>query len=97
MEWTVVYPDGTTELLLRVPAYDFNWQQHYELETPIRIPAGSVMYSVGVFDNSARNRYNPAPDREVYWAEQSWDEMYDPFIEMTIDNLDLSKTREPAS
>ena len=93
MEWTVVYPDGTTELLLRVPAYDFNWQQHYELETPIRIPAGSVMYGVGVFDNSAKNRYNPAPDREVYWAEQSWDEMYDPFIEMTIDNLDLSRTR----
>ena len=96
MEWSVVYPDGTEELLLRVPTYDFNWQQHYELETPIRIPAGSVVYAVGIFDNSAKNRYNPAPDNEVYWAEQSWDEMYDPFIEVTIDSLDLALTAPPA-
>ncbi len=92
MEWRVVYPDGSQETLFSVPTYDFNWQQHYELETPIRIPAGSVMYAVGVFDNSSRNRYNPAPHNEVYWAEQSWDEMYDPFIEVTIDRLDLSRT-----
>ena len=97
MEWSVVYPDGTEKLLLRVPNYDFNWQQHYELETPIRIPAGSVMYGMGIFDNSAQNRYNPAPDSEVYWAEQSWDEMYDPFIEVTIDSLDLTLTAPPAS
>ena len=50
------------------------------------------MFGVGVFDNSSKNRYNPAPYNEVYWAEQSWDERYDPFIEVTIDRLDLSHT-----
>ena len=89
--YVLTYPDGTEEILLSVPKYDFNWQLHYELKEPKKIPAGSTMKSVGHFDNSVRNRYNPAPDREVYWAEQSWDEMFNSFMEYSIDKLDLTK------
>ena len=34
-------------------------------------PAGSKLVTVGYYDSSVKNRYNPAPDKEVYWAEQS--------------------------
>ncbi len=27
--YTAVYPDGTSEVLLETPAYDFNWQEYY--------------------------------------------------------------------
>ena len=91
LTYVVSYPDGTEEILLSVPEYDFNWQLHYELKEPKKIPAGSTIKSVGHFDNSLKNRYNPAPDKEVYWAEQSWDEMYNGFMEYSIDKLDVSK------
>ncbi len=36
-----VYPDGSDEVLLSVPNYDFNWQTSYVLAEPKRIPAGN--------------------------------------------------------
>ena len=92
MKWIVTWPDGREETILSVPNYDFNWQLQYELEEPLRLPAGSKLTAIGHYDNSFSNRYNPAPDREVYWAEQSWDEMFSPYIEYVIDRLDISES-----
>ena len=74
--WVLTYPDGREEILLRVPSYDFDWQFEYELAEPIRVPAGSTVKSIARYDNSRNNRRNPAPHKEVYWSEQSWDDMY---------------------
>ena len=38
--YEAVYPDGTTEMLLDVPHYDFNWQTSYRLAEPQTLPAG---------------------------------------------------------
>ncbi len=84
MRYVLVRPDGSEETLLSVPRYDFNWQLFYELVEPIAIEAGSKLMTVGHFDNSIKNRYNPAPDSEVYWAEQSWDEMFNGFYEYSV-------------
>lgn len=83
-------------IVLRVPKYDFNWQLHYELETTIRIPAGSKMAAIAHYDNSLKNRYNPGPDKTVYWSEQSWDEMNVALIEVSFDDAwpPLSRGRE---
>jgi hypothetical protein len=91
MKYTLTLPDGSEEVLLSVPRYDFNWQVYYELERPKRIPAGSKVTVTTVFDNSSRNKYNPAPEKHVYWSDQSWDEMYAPQVRFTIDNRDLRK------
>ena len=91
MTYIVAWPDGTEETLLHVPNYDFNWQIEYDFVEPLKVPAGSTLKTVGHFDNSIRNRYNPSPDREVYWGEQSWDEMFFIFTKYTIDKEDLSK------
>ena len=68
-------PDGSSEMLLSVPNYDFNWQRTYEFAEPVAMPAGSKLVHRTVYDNSARNPGNPDPTREVPWGLQSWDEM----------------------
>jgi hypothetical protein len=69
------YPDGTEELLLSVPKYDFNWQTTYVLAEPKKIPAGTRIIHSTTYDNSAQNPANPDPNRVVPWGEQSFDEM----------------------
>jgi hypothetical protein len=92
MNWILTQPDGRTEVLANVPKYDFNWQIYYELAEPRKIPAGSTISSVAHYDNTPKNKFNPAPERPVQWSEQSWDEMYLPFILYTSDR---EAVREP--
>ena len=94
MKWLLTMPDGRSETLLNVPKYDFNWQIYYELTQPRKIPAGSTISTVAHYDNTATNKYNPAPDREVFWSEQSWDEMFLPFIAYTVDRENPAATTQ---
>ena len=98
IKYTLIWPDGREQVLLSVPKFDFNWQLHYELAEPLRIPAGSRMVAVAHYDNSVKNRYNPAPNKEVFWSEQSWDEMFIPWFEYSVDSKILTKAAgEPAA
>ena len=74
-EFRAFYPDGTEEVLLSVPNYDFNWQTTYLFEEPKMLPAGTKVVQTMWWDNSAQNPANPDPAREVPWGRQSWDEM----------------------
>jgi hypothetical protein len=96
MSIMATWPDGRQETIFSVPKYDFNWQLQYDLERPLKMPAGSKLTSVAHYDNSPANRYNPGPNLEVYWSEQSWDEMFSPFIEYSVDSLDLSAAGKKA-
>ncbi len=73
--YEVAYPDGTKEVLLDVPRYDFNWQLRYEFVEPKRMPAGTRMVCTAHFDNSANNLANPDPTKPVRWGDQTWEEM----------------------
>ncbi len=98
MKWWVTYPDGREEVILDVPNFDFNWQIQYELAAPLKIPAGSKITNVAIYDNSLNNKWNPAPEKEVYWSEQSWDEMYQPTTQFSVDSQDLTRTaKRPTS
>ena len=57
----VAWPDGREEIILDVPAFNFNWQLHYELETPLAIPAGSKLIAVARYDKSLKKRYTRRP------------------------------------
>jgi len=50
--YTAFYPDGTSEVLLETPEYDFNWQEYYYYKQPKRIPAGTRIEFEMKFDNS---------------------------------------------
>ncbi len=74
-QYTVVYPDGRDEVLLKVPRYDFAWQLSYEFKEPLRLPAGARIDCVAHYDNSPNNKSNPDPSKEVRWGDQTWEEM----------------------
>lgn len=84
MRFEAAYPDGTSEVLLSVPDYHFDWQMNYVLETPKRIPAGTRLTITGTFDNSAQNRFNPDPSQEVRWGEQSFEEMFIGYFDFAL-------------
>ena len=65
----------------------------YELETLLKLPAGSKLVVTAHYDNSTMNMHNPAPAKEVYFRDQnqSWDEMFTPFIQYSIDHQASTK------
>jgi peroxiredoxin len=73
--YEVTYPDGKKEVLLDVPAYDFNWQTTYELKEPKLLPKGTVMLCTAHWDNSEDNLSNPDPTKRVSWGDQTFEEM----------------------
>ena len=40
-EYTAIYPDGRSEVILSVPRYDFNWQTEYIFAQPVKLPKGT--------------------------------------------------------
>lgn len=73
--YDVDYPDGSHEILLDVPHFDFNWQLWYYFVEPKLIPKGSVIRTTAHYDNSADNPYNPDPTINVQYGKQTWEEM----------------------
>ncbi len=69
------YPNGEQEILLDVPAYDFNWQTTYHLKEPKRIPKGTRLVCTAHWDNSEDNLSNPDPTKTVTWGDQTFEEM----------------------
>jgi mono/diheme cytochrome c family protein len=74
-EYRLVMPDGTERMILAVPRYDFNWQTYYMFREPLQVPKGSRIVSSAWYDNSGSNRFNPDPDIDVSWGDQTWEEM----------------------
>ncbi len=74
-DYTLVYPDGRSEVILSVPKYDFDWQRDYFFKEPIPVPKGSRLICTAYFDNSWVNRANPDPSADVRWGDQTWEEM----------------------
>ena len=76
MNFTAEYPDGTSEVVLSVPKYEFNWQYSYQLEEPLLLPAGTRLVAMGAMDNSEQNRFNPDPTKPVLFGLQTKHEMF---------------------
>ncbi len=81
MEYKVTYPDGKTETMLNVPNYSFAWQAGYIFKTPKFLPKGSKVTVTGTFDNTAKNKFNPDPSKEVRYGEPTYDEMMIGFMD----------------
>jgi len=71
-------------MLLRIPKYDFNWQNAYYLDTPISLNPGDKIAVSGWFDNSLNNPHNPDPKAEVRWGDQSWEEMMLNYVDISV-------------
>jgi hypothetical protein len=91
-KYEALYPDGTREVLLSVPHYDFNWQTQYRFVEPKHIAKGTWILCTGGFDNSAKNPSNPDAKKRVGWGDQSFDEMFIGFMDVgeTADAVNVS-------
>lgn len=79
-------PGGEAQTLLAVKDWDFNWQETYSFKAPIAIRVGTRFDVEGVFDNSARNPFNPhSPPKTVFLGQQTTDEMCVALLEATSD------------
>lgn len=84
-EYRVVFPSGKTEVLLKVPRFDWHWQNWYNLEHPLALPKGARIDCTAHFDNSPNNPEAADPTKEVTWGDQSWDEMMIGFFNLAFD------------
>lgn len=75
--YTAHYPDGSSEVLLETPNYDFNWQEYYYYKEPKLIPKGSRIEVELVYDNSPENAEANGFDsnRAVSFGGPTTDEM----------------------
>ncbi|MGA2135793.1 MAG: cytochrome c [Bryobacteraceae bacterium] len=98
--YTAYYPTGESEVLLRVPRYDFSWQLFYYLSEQKLLPAGTRLHCVAHFDNSPNNPANPDATQVVRWGDQSWEEMMIGFFDVAMapnkDPMDLFKEKKPS-
>jgi hypothetical protein len=78
---------GTAKVLAAVPKWDFNWQERYTYKQPIRLPRGTRLDVEIEYDNSADNPNNPRnPPQQVWWGQQSFDEMGAVTLELVAAN-----------
>jgi hypothetical protein len=96
--YTAYYPTGESEVLLRVPKYDFSWQLFYYLTDQKLLPAGTRLHCVAHFDNSPNNPANPDATKAVSWGDQSWEEMMIGFFDVAMapdkNPMDLFKEKK---
>ncbi len=59
------------EVLLEIPAYEYDWQRKYVLARPVRLGKGSRLRFTARYDNSANHRLNPDPGKTVGPGEET--------------------------
>ena len=95
MTYSVIYPDGRTEVVLHVPRYYPDWQTDYYLKEPLSLPKGAKIHVTAHFDNSPGNKYNPDPTQTIRWGEQSWEEMMIGWLTYTADHVPPPTSTRP--
>jgi hypothetical protein len=95
-----IQPNGDTIPLIKIPHWDFNWQNYYKPKMAIVVPAGSIIYAYGDYDNTSNNPFNPnQPPKTVSdknGTMRTTDEMFQFIIsylayEMGDEKLNLEK------
>ena len=57
------------------PNYDFDWQTEYIFKQALKLPKGTKFHATARYDNSPRNKSNADPTHDVWWGDQTWEEM----------------------
>ncbi len=76
-------PGAEPVTLLHIPSWDFNWQDDYDYEQPVVLPAGTRLDMQFTYDNSAENPRNPhVPPRRVTFGPEADDEMCELLLQL---------------
>ncbi len=81
-KYEAFYPDGTSEVLLDVPQYDFAWQTVYYFKDFKRVPAKTRLEYTAWYDNSEEmaDVRGFDPQQTVTFGQKSTDEMMMGFV-----------------
>jgi hypothetical protein len=80
-------PNGTTQPVIWVKDWDFDWQDQYQYKTPVHLPKGTKLSVDFTYDNSSDNIRNPSePPKRVHLGEQTTDEMGILFLQGVVAN-----------
>lgn len=80
---TAILPNGREISLIRIPRWDFNWQDDYRFARPVPLPRGTTIVKEFSYDNSVDNPNNPSdPPRRVVYGSNSDDEMADLILQV---------------
>ena len=85
MRVNAVLPDGTTQHLIWIKDWDFNWQGQYRYKEPVHLPQGTRIELEYIYDNSENNPHNPShPPVPVTWGEETKNEMAVLFLSVAL-------------
>ena len=80
-----VTPTNDTIPFIEIDNWDFHWQGLYQFRKVLKVPSGTMLYSVATYDNTTSNLNNPNnPPQMVTAGESTLDEMMLSFFEFTI-------------
>lgn len=89
MRVTATEPMQDPAVLIDIPDWNYDWQDEYYYERPIRLKAGTKLLVEATFDNSEVNPSNPSsPPQRVTWGEETTDEMLFCFFLLTADKTE---------
>jgi hypothetical protein len=75
----IIRADGTSESLLDIPEWAFEWQETYRFKEPVRLEPGDQLFVECHFDNTAEHQLvvdgQRLTPRNVNWGERTTDEM----------------------
>lgn len=86
MRVTATFPNGVQQCLIWIDDWDFHWQGSYRYREGVKLPGGTRVDLVALYDNSMENDRQPNnPPQNVSWGEQTTDEMCIAFLGITVD------------
>ncbi|MBI3463801.1 MAG: redoxin family protein [Planctomycetes bacterium] len=89
---------GTSETLLVIPNYSFEWQHSYRWAPGAkRLPKGTRIECIAHYDNSPFNPYNPDPTATVREGPQTFQEMMNGFFFYVDEHERLELEIDPAT
>lgn len=72
-----VSPSNDTTPYIRIPDWDFEWQDFFFFKNPLKLPSGSTIHGKAVYDNTVNNLENPNnPPIDVHAGVNTSDEMF---------------------
>ena len=88
MEATATLPDQSQFTIVKIPHWQYEWQQPYFFKEPRFLPKGTKVRFYAIYDNSAANPKNPfSPPRPVFLGESTTDEMLLPWLLLSSDKV----------
>lgn len=82
-----VTPEKDTIPLIKINNWNFRWQYNYTFKKMMKVPAGSMIYAEGIFDNTVSNPNNPYEPPETVAEREGSMKTTDEMFQLIINYL----------